>query len=256
MQLPSALRPSRGHRHWLALLLYTLLAAALTWPLLAHFTTHLAGDGIDDPSLAWNLWWLKARLVDQLNPDFFHVGWMFHPIGINLAFYTLTPLNGLLSVSLQTAASLVVAANVLLLASFALAGFGAYLLTYDQLRVACCVTRGADIASNSSKHATRNTQHHLFRRSSICRCDLCLCLVQALLCRPGPVQYCQQPVDSLLRLVSAAHDPRPDDPPRPARGGVGRSLSRLPGLGRTDLCDIFVDLRLRPFRVAPVFTTR
>ncbi len=100
----------------------------LSWPLAAHFTTHVTGDGIDDPALAWNLWWIKFRLVDQLVPDIFHVGWMFHPIDINLAFYTLTPLNGLLSVPLQSAFGLVVANNVILLSSFVLGGFGVFLL--------------------------------------------------------------------------------------------------------------------------------
>jgi hypothetical protein len=124
-----------GRRVAWALALYTLLALVLTWPLAAHFTTHVAGDGIDDPSLAWNLWWLKARLVDQLNPDIFHTGWMFHPVDINLAFYTLTPLNGLLSIPLQVALGLTAAANLLLLSSFVLSGLGAYLLVRESLRL-------------------------------------------------------------------------------------------------------------------------
>ena len=94
------INPQTGRRHWLALLFYLGLALVVTWPLAGHLTTHVTWDGIDDPALAWNLWWAKARLVDQLNPDLFHVGWMFHPIAINLAFYTLTPLNGLLSILL------------------------------------------------------------------------------------------------------------------------------------------------------------
>ncbi len=114
--------------HLAALILYTLLALALTWPLAAHFTSHVPGDGIDDPALAWNLWWIKARLVDQLVPDIFHADWMFFPIGINLGFYTLTPLNGLLSIPLQTSLTLVVANNLLLLSSFILSGYGAFLL--------------------------------------------------------------------------------------------------------------------------------
>jgi len=121
-------------RSWLwALGAYTLLALLLTWPLAAHFTTHTAGDGIDDPALAWNLWWVKVRLVDQLNPDLFHSGWMFHPVNINLAFYTLTPLNGLLSLPLQGAFGLTVANNLLLLSSFVLGGFGTYLLVLQSL---------------------------------------------------------------------------------------------------------------------------
>jgi hypothetical protein len=103
-----------------------LLAA---WPLVAHFTSHVPGDGIDDPSLAWNLWWVKERLVDQPLLDIFHVGWMFHPVDINLGFYTLTPLNGLLSIPLQTTLGLIAANNLVLLSSFILSGYGAFLLT-------------------------------------------------------------------------------------------------------------------------------
>lgn len=130
-----AIRQRAGAVQWLTVLgLYSLLALLLTWPLAAHFTTHTTGDGIDDPALAWNLWWIKERLVTQANFDIFHVDWMFHPIQINLAFYTLTPLNGLLSTPLQFGASLIVANNLLLLASFVLSAFGAYLLVLDQRR--------------------------------------------------------------------------------------------------------------------------
>ena len=120
-------------RHLLVLLLFTLLALALTWPLAAHLTTHVTGDGIDDPALAWNLWWAKVSFVDRAgetglvhNP--FDGDSMFHPIGINLAFYTLTLLNGALSIPLQSAFGLILANNLLLLSSFVISGFGAYLL--------------------------------------------------------------------------------------------------------------------------------
>ncbi len=122
----------RIRQHVVALLLYALLGIALTYPLITRFTTHIPGDGIDDPALAWNLWWLKASLVDhQLNP--FLSQWMFYPIGINLAFYTLTILNGLLSIPLQVAWSLVPASNLVLLSSFVLGGYGAYLLALQVL---------------------------------------------------------------------------------------------------------------------------
>jgi len=108
------------------------LSLVLTWPLAAHFATHVPGDGIDDPSLAWNLWWLKHALVDRpQNP--FQVAWQFWPVGINLAFYTLTVLNGLLAIPLQAVFGLIPAYNLLLLSSFVLGGFGAYLLCLDFL---------------------------------------------------------------------------------------------------------------------------
>ncbi|MGC8781000.1 MAG: hypothetical protein ACP5UQ_09065, partial [Anaerolineae bacterium] len=111
------------------------LSLALTWPLVAHFATHVPGDGIDDPSLAWNLWWLKHALIDRpQNP--FQVAWQFWPVGINLAFYTLTILNGMLAIPVQVAFGIIPAYNVLLLSSFVLSGFGAYLLCLDFLRAA------------------------------------------------------------------------------------------------------------------------
>ena len=117
--------PSRFRRHLTVLAIYTLLSLLLTLPLALRLTTHVPGDGIDDPALAWNLWWLKHSLIDrQINP--FASQWMFYPIGINLAFYTLTIWNGLLSIPLQTAFSVVVASNLLLLSSFVLSGYGAY----------------------------------------------------------------------------------------------------------------------------------
>lgn len=115
-------------QHVGAFFLFVAIALVVFRPLVANFTTHVTGNGIDDPALAWNLWWVKYSLVDLLNPDIFHVGWMFHPVQINLAFYTLTPLNALLSIPLQAAFGLVVANNLLLLFSFVLSAFGAYLL--------------------------------------------------------------------------------------------------------------------------------
>lgn len=106
---------------------YTSLALILTWPLPLHFTTHVPGDGGDDPALTWNLWWVKYALLD-LRSSPFHCRHLFYPIGINLAFYTLTVLNGLLSIPLQFTFGLIPASNIVLLSSFVLSAFGAYLL--------------------------------------------------------------------------------------------------------------------------------
>ncbi len=121
---------SLARRHALILLSYGLLSLFFTYPLVLRFTTHVPGDGIDDPALAWNLWWVRFSIIEQhANP--FDGRWMFWPIGINLAFYTLTVLNGLLSVPLQLAFDIVPASNVLLLLSFVLSGYGAFLLAWQ-----------------------------------------------------------------------------------------------------------------------------
>ncbi|MBI3741782.1 MAG: hypothetical protein HY257_08510, partial [Chloroflexi bacterium] len=85
---------------WFALLAYFFLAIVLTFPLITQFTTHVAGDGSDDPALAWNLWWVPHALIN-LNISPIYTDRMFYPIGLNLAFYTLTYLNAFLSIPIQ-----------------------------------------------------------------------------------------------------------------------------------------------------------
>ena len=98
-------------KHAAVLLLFTLLAVILTWPLALNFTTHVVGDGSDDPALTWNIWWFKHALLDlQVSP--LTTDFMFYPIGINLVFYTLTLLNDALAVPLYALFGLVPAANV------------------------------------------------------------------------------------------------------------------------------------------------
>src|SRR5512135_2608213 len=122
------MHPLRKYRADLfALVAYFLLAIVLTYPLILHFATHVAGDGSDDPALAWNLWWVPYSILN-LGSNPIYTQHMFYPIGLDLAFYTLTYLNAGLALPIQHAFNLVVATNVNLLLSFGLSGFGAYLL--------------------------------------------------------------------------------------------------------------------------------
>jgi hypothetical protein len=107
--------------------MYLVLTVVLTWPLALHFTTHVPGDGSDDPAIVWNLWWVKHAVVD-LHANPFLCDYMFYPIGIDLTFYTLTIVNGFASVPLQPLIGLVTASNLLVCATFILSAYGAYLL--------------------------------------------------------------------------------------------------------------------------------
>ncbi|RLC79206.1 MAG: hypothetical protein DRI61_08425 [Chloroflexi bacterium] len=124
----------RNYRsYFLSFAFYSIFAALLTWPLLPHFFICVPGDGGDDPALTWNLWWVKYALLDlRTNP--FDCRYMFYPIGINLAFYTLTVLNAILSIPLQFTFGLIPASNLILLSSFILSAFGMHLLTLMLLR--------------------------------------------------------------------------------------------------------------------------
>lgn len=115
------------------LLVYLGLTLLLTYPLVLNFTTHVAGDGSDDPALTWNLWWVPYSLL-HLDTGPIYTDYMFYPIGLNLGFYTLTYLNAFLALPLQFTFGLIPAANLNLLASFTLSGFGAYLLVSYLLR--------------------------------------------------------------------------------------------------------------------------
>ena len=106
---------------------YLLLAALLTYPLVLRFATHVPGDGSDDPALVWNLWWVRHALID-LHSNPLLCDYMFYPLGIDLTFYTLTIINGFASVPLQPLIGLVSTNNVIVLASFVLSAYGAYLL--------------------------------------------------------------------------------------------------------------------------------
>ena len=119
--------------HLGVLLVYGLLALALTYPLAAHLGSHVPGNGIDDPPLTWNLWWVRTALLEKgTNP--FQCDYLFYPLGINLSFYTLTVLNGLLSIPLQAVLPLVASSNLLFLSSFVLGGYGTFLLALAVMR--------------------------------------------------------------------------------------------------------------------------
>ncbi len=115
-------------RHHLILffLLFLALAFVLTWPLPLYLTTHAPGDGSDDPAMLWNLWWIRHSLTD-LGQNPFESAWMFWPIGINLVFYTLTTLNGLLSIPIQLAFGIVPANSFIVYFELTIAAFGMWL---------------------------------------------------------------------------------------------------------------------------------
>jgi hypothetical protein len=109
------------------LLVYALLAVLLTWPTVTHAATYLPGDGGDDPAIAWNLWWVKHALLNlRTNPLF--SDFMFYPVGVNLAFYTLTVLNALTAMPLTLTLGVTMASNLHLWFTIVVGGYGTYLL--------------------------------------------------------------------------------------------------------------------------------
>ncbi|MEA2748069.1 MAG: hypothetical protein QOI41_2212 [Myxococcales bacterium] len=108
---------------WLA---YLAVALVFTWPLAANLATALPGDGADAPIFLWDEWWFRYALTHHASV--FSTGHLFVPTGAQLAFHTFTPLNGLLSVPLAPLVGPVRAHNLLVLWSWATAGWGTYAL--------------------------------------------------------------------------------------------------------------------------------
>ncbi len=154
------MRTNRWLTHLLVISAYVLFALVLTWPLVAHFATHVPGNGADDPPLAWNLWWVQHALL-QLGTNPFDCNYTFYPLGINLAFYTLTILNALLSIPLQAIWGLAPASNLLLLSSFVLSGYGAFLLASYLLRSVTHTSPPRQRTALNTHHASRSMRHVL-----------------------------------------------------------------------------------------------
>jgi len=113
----------------LVLLVYTLLTALMTWPLIVNFTVAIPGDSFDGWQNYWNLWWVKTALVDGLRSPYV-TDLLYAPTGVNLYFHTLNPFNGLFSLPVQLSAGLIPAYNTIVFFSWVMGGYGTYLLTW------------------------------------------------------------------------------------------------------------------------------
>jgi len=113
--------------HLCCLAAYLFLTLLLTYPLVLQFTKAIPGDGFDGWQNYWNLWWMKVALLEEHRSPF-TTDLLYHPTGVNLYFHTLNPFNGLLTLPVQLAWGLLPAYNLVVLFSFAIGGYGAYLL--------------------------------------------------------------------------------------------------------------------------------
>ncbi|MEA2634491.1 MAG: hypothetical protein QOH92_1258 [Chloroflexota bacterium] len=127
-----AVRPAPA-RAWLfrlttpaALLpLYGLLALGLFAATWAHPFSHVIGDGPDPPVFIWYLRWVPFALSHGLNPLF--TSYLDFPDGINLMWQTSVPLLGLLLAPITLTLGPILAYNLLMTASMALAAWCAFL---------------------------------------------------------------------------------------------------------------------------------
>jgi hypothetical protein len=115
----------RQYRFSLIILaLYTIITVLMTYPV-AFSATAVAGGG-DAFFYLWDLWWFKKALLSCSNPYF--TTYLFYPSGLSLAYSTITPFNGIISVPLQLFLDVVAVYNILWMCTFIVAGYGTYLL--------------------------------------------------------------------------------------------------------------------------------
>ncbi|MCB0169487.1 MAG: hypothetical protein KDJ97_02950 [Anaerolineae bacterium] len=114
------------NRHLLPLIGYSLISLIVTWPLVTHLRGWVPGLGDWGQNL-WALWWTRqALLVEGQQPFFTH--YLFYPEGVTLLFHPLDVSDGLLALPLYGLLGGDVTYNLMILLSFVLAGYGAYLL--------------------------------------------------------------------------------------------------------------------------------
>jgi hypothetical protein len=132
MTSSSPLRERGGPRlaHLRALGLFAVLTVLATWPLAAHFFSHVPGDPRDPGdywAYYWDLWWVKHALLD-LRQSPLHTSLLYHPDGTSLYFHSLLLAPSALMAPITAALGTTVSYNALVWLSFVGSAFGVYLL--------------------------------------------------------------------------------------------------------------------------------
>jgi hypothetical protein len=126
----AGLRWKRVLIHPVAVVLYGALSLVLTYPLAAHFTTHVPGTDIwafDEYTFIWNMWWFKYSILN-LHSNPLYSSHIFYPLGISLVLYTYNLFNALMALPLQAFLGLPATSNLLILFALTFSGYGTCLL--------------------------------------------------------------------------------------------------------------------------------
>ena len=119
----------------MALLLYTLLALVVTFPLPLHLGERIIANRpgqVDGYLGIWNVWWTAYALTSGQNP--FVTPLLFHPQGLDLFWQTLSLPQGALALPVTLTAGPLPAYNLLILLSFILGGYFTFLFIAYVLR--------------------------------------------------------------------------------------------------------------------------
>lgn len=80
--------------------IYFLIYAIFSWPLLTHFSSsYFCGDN-DGYQNIWNIWWVHKAVV-ELHQSPWHTNYLHYPTGTSLIGHTLAPFDGFLGIALM-----------------------------------------------------------------------------------------------------------------------------------------------------------
>jgi hypothetical protein len=115
--------------HLLVLAGYTLLTLLMTNPIAGRLGQEVIGGG-DAWQNIWNLWWIREAIFSGPQNPYF-TDYLYYPDGAPLYLHTLVLTAGLISLPFQLLGlNLVATYNLVLLLTFPLAGYGAFLLCH------------------------------------------------------------------------------------------------------------------------------
>ena len=124
---------SGDRRRLVAFIAYVVATVAFTYPTAFRLGSAIPGDGIDGAAFLWNDWWLQHSIAN--GHAFFWSDFIYYPEGVSLVWHTHGLLNGILAAVVASVVGLVAAHNLLVLASFVLSAYGAFLLAQKELSV-------------------------------------------------------------------------------------------------------------------------
>jgi hypothetical protein len=128
-----ARRPGTFSGHIGSLIALAAMSIIWTWPLILHFSDHIPGQGGDNYSFLWNLWWMRKALSAP-DLDFFQSRYLFSPFGVDLINHPHTALQGFISATALRSLSVIQAENLYIFTSVFLNGLCAYALAFDVVR--------------------------------------------------------------------------------------------------------------------------
>ena len=111
-------------------LFFLLLTLVAVHPLPWRMADEVLHSGRDQLLFLWDLWWVN-HAITVLHQSPFETWHLFAPEGVSLSYHTLCSASGFFGILLGSKANLVLANNVLLLLTFVLGGWFAYLLVRE-----------------------------------------------------------------------------------------------------------------------------